>query len=205
MFPYDYRALHETFSIFRQNFPKVVNSALYVSKVTLRGNFSLKKIKKLIPFWRMSQKTLSFSYQNAPWTTVKTDLFPSRPTIWMNWFSLEKVRFHKIFWILSGKNPTRLWNNYSTLTEQQLRKVVLTSNGMIFEIAFSLWKQFLDFWPKKFMKVVNTAFSAPRWSTFAKASFSWNKLNISIYFRTLKQKNVVIQRKPIYQNCQNCL
>ena len=76
---------------------------------------------------------------------------------------------------------------------------------MIVEFLFSLWTEFLEFSRKKFMKDVNTAFSAPRWSTSAKTFFSWNKLNISIYFRTLKQKNVDIQRKPIYQNCQNCL
>ena len=136
----DYRALIETFSIFWQNFPKVVNSALYVSKVTLRGNFSLKMIKKPISSWRMSQKTLFFSYQKVPWTTDKTDLFPSRPTIWMNWFSLENISLRIFSWILSGKIPTGLWNKYSTLTEQQLRKVVSNSNGIILEFAFSLWK-----------------------------------------------------------------
>ena len=69
------------------------------------------------------------------------------------------------------EKPGRVVKKWSTLTEEQLRKVVFTSNDLIFDIVFSLWTKLSGFRPKNFNRGVNTPISASRWSTSGETFF----------------------------------
>ena len=74
-----------------------------------------------------------------------------------------------------------------------------------FLILFSsFWTKVLRFRPIIFNRDVQTAISAPRWTTSGETSFFWNKLSVSYYSRIFRTKILDIQRKK-NQDFQNCI
>ena len=118
-------------------------------------------------------KTLSFFYQFFPGSFVKNALFPSRLTLSRKWFSPKT--FILVFCLdFERQTSGRLVKKWSTLPEEQLRKVVFTSSVLILDIVFSLWTNFLGFRPIIFNKDVNTATTASRWTTSGENFFRIN-------------------------------
>ena len=157
-----------------------VNSAVATSpEEDLEVNLISFKITKTPFLSETGQKTLSFFYQIFPGSLVKNALFPSRLTFSRKWFS--RKTFILVFCLdFERETSGRVVTKWSTLPEEQLRKVLFTSSDLIFDIVFSLWTTFLGFWPKIFNRDVSTAISASRWTTCGEASFF--RINYHFYF-----------------------
>ena len=143
---------------------------MYVSRGRLRVKINFIEKSKKCFLSALGQKTLCFSHQKVPWTTLKNALFPCRLTLSMKWYPWEKFHFRCLL-DFEREDSGRVVKKWSTLTEEQLRKLVVTSNDLILDIVFWGWTSLLGFWPKNFNRDVNTAISASRWTTSGERSF----------------------------------
>ena len=153
-------------------FQGFVNGAIYVSRRTFRGRRIFLKNSKQTFFSELGQKTLSLLYQKVPWTTIENGLFSCRLTLSMKWFFRENFRFLCFNWILSGKTPAELSKKCLRWQKNYWWKWFFTSNDLTLDNVMSHRTNFFGFWLKVLKRDVNTAFSASRWWTSGKTSFS---------------------------------
>ena len=192
----------KAFLIFGRGFRRVVQSALYVS----RGHLELKLIffnsSKTTFYRKLGEKNLSFFYQIFSKVCQKCRV-PFQTSTFKEVTFSRKLSFLLFCLHFERENSGRVVKKWTTLTEEQLRKVVFQFEWFDSWYWFCHFEQnFYDFGGKN-----STGIQSPRRkrTTSGETSFFSNKLSISFfYFRFLRTISLDIQRKE-NQDLQNCI
>ena len=115
-------------------------------------------------------------------------------------FFSGKLSFSLFFWDFSGKTPAGLSKQKSTLTEEQLRKVVFYFKGFDFWYCYLTLNKIFWILSENYKQGCQNCILCVEMNKFRKNIFFWKKLSVSISFRLLRKKNLDIQRKK----CQDC-
>ena len=193
----------KAFLFFGRIFQRVVNIAFYVSRGHLEVKIIFLKIIKTLFFGKRARNFIIFLPNNSrndcqkSFVPFQTNKFVEVIFSGKLSFSLFSLDFERI---TSGSVLKKL----SNMIEEQLTKVVYTSNDLILDIAFLILNKSSKISPDKFQQGFPYCNLRVEMNNLRRNIFFWKKLSVSLYSRIFRTMSLDIQRKK-NQDFQNCI